>query len=65
MFAGVIHVPEFGATLGADDEVFVEELNERAAIVAGHAVFDDVDAHDSSVAEGCSAVGGAWDTDSL
>jgi hypothetical protein len=40
-------------------------LNERAAIVAGHAVFDDVDAHDSSFAEGCAAVGCRCDADSL
>lgn len=57
-FTGVVHVPEFVATLWADGEVVIMEHDERAAIVARRAVFDDVDAHkgkyDIGVPQGCA-----------
>lgn len=53
MLARVIHVPELVAALGAHDEVISEELDERPAVVARCAVFDDVDAHAPTMSRGC------------
>lgn len=45
VLARVVHVLELVTTLGTDDEVVVKKLDERATVIAGRAVFDDVDAH--------------------